>query len=103
METQLVNRYEANMNGVLLCYDSILITGTLPGACYASGMTSFLYSKVIRIFDYAKFAEPLRERIRACAQEVSKTAGIDIEHVNESHVRKEDLVAQGGYWNPNVS
>lgn len=53
METQLVNRYAVNMHGVLSCYDRILITGTLPGACYADGMTSFLYSKAIRIFDYA--------------------------------------------------
>ena len=41
METQLVNRYAANMRGVLSCYDRILITGTLPVACYAGGMTSF--------------------------------------------------------------
>jgi len=70
METQLVNRYAANMNGVLSCYDRVLIIGTLPGVCYAGGMTSFLFSRDIRIFDYAKFAEPLRERIRACAQEI---------------------------------
>jgi hypothetical protein len=60
-----------------------LITGTLPGACYAGGMTSFLFSKGIRIFDYAKFAEPLRERIRDCAQEVCKAAGIEIENVSK--------------------
>jgi len=94
METQLINRYEVNLNGVLSCYDRILITGTLPGACYAGGMTSFLYSQGIRIFDYAQFAEPLRERIRERAQEVCKAAGIEIEHVNKSHIRKEDLVAR---------
>jgi hypothetical protein len=71
-----------------------LIVGTLPGACYAGGISSFLFSKGIRIFDYAKFAEPLRERIRDCAQEVSKAAGIEIDHVSKSHIRKEDLVAR---------
>jgi len=94
METQLINRYEGNLNGVLSCYDRILITGTLPGACYAGGMTSFLFNKGIRIFDYAKFAEPLRERIRNCALEVSKCTGLEIEHVNTGHIRKEDLVAK---------
>jgi len=94
METQLINRYDANMNGVLSCYDRILIIGTLPGACYAGGMTSFLYSKGIRIFDYAQFAEPLRERIREGALEVCKAAGIEIEHINKNHIRKEDLVAK---------
>ena len=94
METQLINRYDANMNGVLSCYDRILIIGTLPGACYAGGMTSFLYNKGIRIFDYAQFAEPLRERIREGALEVCKAAGIEIEHINKNHIRKEDLVAK---------
>lgn len=92
METQLVNRYAANMHGVLSCYDRILITGTLPGACYADGMTSFLYSRGIRIFDYAQFAEPLRDRVRARALEVCAAAGLVIEHVSKSHIRKEELV-----------
>lgn len=92
METQLVNRYAVNMHGVLSCYDRILITGTVPGACYAGGMTSLLYSKGIRIFDYAQFAEPLRDRIRARAQEVCDAAGLEIEHVSKSHIRKEELV-----------
>ncbi len=94
METQLTKRYATNINGVLSCYDRILIIGTLPAACYAGGMTSFLFSKGIRIFDYAKFAEPLRERIRTRAQEICKAAGIEIEHVSKSHIRKEDLVAR---------
>ena len=32
----------------------MLIFGTLPGICYAGGMTSFLYSRQVRIFDYPK-------------------------------------------------
>jgi hypothetical protein len=79
---------------VLSCYDRIIVTGTLPGACYAGGMTSFLYSRGIRIFDYPKFAEPLRDRIRERASEVCQAAGIQIEHVNKGHIRKEDLVAR---------
>lgn len=92
METQLTIRYAKNMHGVLSCYDRIVVTGTLPGACYAPGMTSFLYSQGIRIFDYAQFAEPLRERVRSRALEVCAAAGLEIEHVSKSHIRKEDLV-----------
>ena len=92
--TTLTERYSANLHGVLSCYDRIIVTGTLPGACYAGGMTSFLYSRGIRIFDYARFAEPLRERIRERAQQVCEAAGVQIEHVNKSHIRKEDLVAR---------
>ncbi len=59
----LTDRYAANLHGVLSCYDRIIVTGTLPGACYAAGMTSFLYSRGIRIFDYPRFAEPLRDAL----------------------------------------
>jgi len=92
--TALTERYAANLYGMLSCYDRIIITGTLPGACYAGGMTSFLYSRGIRIFDYPRFAEPLRERIRQRAHEVCEAAGVQIEHVNKSHIRKEELVAR---------
>ncbi|HYE71053.1 MAG TPA: hypothetical protein VD932_05965 [Aquabacterium sp.] len=63
----LTSRYAQNLAGVLSCYDRILVTGTLPGACFAEGMTSFLTSRSMRIFDYPQFALPLRERLRANA------------------------------------
>lgn len=63
MNAPLLERYRDRIAGVLTCYDRIVITGTLPGACYAAGMTSFLNAKHIRIFDYPRFAEPLRDRI----------------------------------------
>lgn len=94
MTQSLTERYRDRLAGVLSCYDRIVITGTLPGACYAGGMTSFLYSRKIRIFDYARFAEPLRERIRSRAQEVCAEAGIEIEHINKPHIRKEEVVAK---------
>jgi len=90
----MVERYSANLHGVLSCFDRIIIVGTLPGACYAQEMTSFLYQRGVRIFDYPRFAEPLRERIRSRAQAVSTEAGIEIEHVSKSHIRKEELVAR---------
>jgi hypothetical protein len=90
----LVERYASNLHGVLSCFDRIIIVGTLPGACYAQGMTSFLYQQSIRIFDYPKFAEPLRDRIRDRAHAVCAEAGIEIEHVSKSHIRKEELVAR---------
>jgi len=94
MATTLAKRYAANLLGVLSCFDRILITGTLPGACYARGMTSFLNARGIRIFDYPRFAEQLRDRIRERALGVSNAAGVEIEYVSKSHIRKEDLVAR---------
>jgi len=94
MTQALVERYADRLHGVLSCYDRIVMTGTLPGACYAQGMTAFLYAKGIRIFDYPRFAEPLREALRERAQELAQSAGIEIEHIAKAHVRKEEVVAK---------
>jgi len=40
-EADLIERYAANLHGVLSCFDRILITGHAARACYAAGMTSF--------------------------------------------------------------
>jgi hypothetical protein len=93
MTTMLTDRYHDRLAGTLSCYDRIVITGTLPGACYAAGMTSFLNARHIRIFDYPRFAEPLRERIRAGAQALAAAQGAQIEHVAKAHIRKEEVVA----------
>ena len=61
----LTERYRADLLGALSCYDRMIVTGTLPGACYAGGMTGFLYSRHIKIFDYAKVFAGLCARASA--------------------------------------
>lgn len=91
----LTECYHADLLGVLSCYDRMIITGTLPDACYAGGMISFLNFCHIKISTTAKvFAGPWRERLHQHAHEVAEAQGISIEHVNKPHVRKEDLIAQ---------
>ena len=94
MRQPLTERYRERLAGVLSCYDRIIVTGTLPGACYAKGMTGFLSARQIRIFDYPRFAEPLRDRVRERAAELASAAGITIEHITKNHIRKEDVVAR---------
>jgi hypothetical protein len=94
MSNALLDRYDSRIAGVLACYDRIVITGTLPTVCYAEGMTKFLNAHHIRIFDYPRFAEPLRKRLREQAAALAATAGITIEHIGKKHVRKEAVVAE---------
>ena len=88
----LTTTYEKNITGVLGCFDRIILTGTLPQICYSQGMTSYLYSKGVRIFDYPKFAEPFKESLRANAEQIATDNNIKIEFVAKTHIRKEDLV-----------
>ena len=76
---------------MLGCFDRVLIFGTLPRICW---MTSFLFERKIRIFDYPKFAEPFRNRIRENAEKVAAEAGIEIEFIRKRNFRKEDRVKE---------
>jgi hypothetical protein len=93
MVSALIERYDDRISGVLSCYDRVVVTGTLPTVCYADGMTRFLYARQIRIFGYPDFAMTLRDKVREVAASVAAEAGVAIEHVAKSHVRKEAIVA----------
>jgi len=94
MSQSLTERYEDRIAGVLSCYDRIVITGTVPVICYAEGMTRFLYANGIRIFDYPEFAQTLRDRVRDRAAALASEAGLTIEHIAKSHIRKEEVVSR---------
>lgn len=90
----LTVKYNNQLSGVLKCYDRIVVSGTLPELCFSQGMTSYLYKRGIKIFDYPRFAEPFKERLRSNAEQIAKENGIEIEYVAKSHIRKEDLVGK---------
>ena len=89
----LTERYAKQIRGVLSCYDRVVIVGTLPGVCFADGMAAHLRSKGILIFDYPRFAEPLRDEIRENAERLAQEQGIEIEYIRSTHAfRKEDRI-----------
>jgi hypothetical protein len=97
----LTERYAEQICGVLSCFDRLVITGTIPGVCYADGMSSYLRSHDIRIFDYPRFAEPLREEIRQNAERVAQENGVEIEFIRASgsfrkEARIQEILAQRG-------
>jgi hypothetical protein len=90
----LTERYDGRIAGVLSCYDRVVITGTIPVICYAEGMTRYLHANGIRIFDHPEFAMELRDRVRDAAASLAAAAGVTIEHIAKSHIRKEEVVAR---------
>ena len=84
----LTERHADQIAGVLSCYDRILIFGTLPGVCFADGMTSYLYQHKIRIFDYPHFAEPFRNLLRENAALIAADNSLEIEHIRKKNFRK---------------
>ena len=94
MSQSLTERYNDRIAGVLSCYDRVVITGTVPVICYAEGMTRFLYTNGIRIFDYPQFAQTLRDCVRDRAAALASDAGLTVEHIAKSYIRKEEVVAR---------
>lgn len=95
MDTQLLTeKYSERLDGVLHCYDRVVLFGSLDPLCYAKGMTNYLYTHQIRIFDYAQFAEPLRDEIRSNAEAIAAEAGLNIEFIQQRDFRKEDRIAR---------
>jgi hypothetical protein len=90
----LTERYADKIRGQLSCYDRIVIQGTLPGLCYAQGMTTFLNINKIRIFDYPRFAEPLRNQLRDNAEKIAQDNGLQIEYIKKKNFRKEERIQQ---------
>lgn len=91
----LTERYKEQLAGVLSCYDRIIIQGTLPQWCYASGITSYFYEHQIKIFDYSSWAQPLRDSIRENAERLAAENGIEVEFVrSKKSFRKEARVKE---------
>lgn len=87
-----VERHNSKIKGVISCFDRIVLSGTIPGICYAQGMTSFLNAKGIRIFDFTQWADPLREEIRANAGKIAGDNDLEIEFIRKKNFRKEDRI-----------
>jgi hypothetical protein len=91
--TLLTDRYAEQIAGVVSCYDRLIIMGTLPGVCYAEGMAKHLRTRGIRLFDYARFVEPLHEEIRQNAERLAQEHGLEIEYIRSAHTfRKEERI-----------
>jgi DNA-binding transcriptional ArsR family regulator len=91
----LTDRYATRIRGVLSCFDRILVTGTLPAICHAQAFTRELNRRRIRIFDFTKFAEPLRDAIRENAERLARENGLTIEFIRKiGAFRKEDRIQE---------
>jgi hypothetical protein len=90
----LTERYAKQIRGVLSCWDRVVVTGTIPGICYADGMAAHLRALNVRLFDYPKFADPFRHEIRENAERLASENGLQIEFVRSKGFRKEARVQQ---------
>ena len=76
-----IEQHAHEIRGTLACFDRVVITGTLPDICHAQAMAGYLSARGTRLFDYARWAEPLRDELRAHAEQVAEAHGLTIEFI----------------------
>lgn len=96
-----IERHREEIAAVLSCFDRVIITGTLPEIAHAEAMARYLSKRHIRLFDYPRWAEPLRDALRQNTERLAEQAGLKIEFIgNYRAFRKEarikDMLAERG-------
>ena len=88
-----IERHGDKIAGTLSCFDRVVITGTLPDIGYAGAMAGYLSYHNIKLFEFPRWAEPLRDELRAHAEQLACEAGIEIEFIRRHKAfRKEDRI-----------
>ena len=91
----ITETYKNKIVGTIGCFDRVVLTGTIPYICYPQGMTSYLYSQNIRIFDYSKYMEQFRKQIIKNAEALAKSINMEkVEYVPKSSIRKEKIISK---------
>jgi hypothetical protein len=91
----LVQRYADQILGSLSCYDRVIVRGRIPELDYAKGMEILpARARGVYLFDFAKFAQPLREEIRDNAEALAAKHGINVQFIRHHEQRKEAIVAE---------
>jgi hypothetical protein len=88
----LVERHADKIKGVVSCYDRVVITGTLPDICHSRAIADHLTAQRVRLFDYPRWAQPLRDQIREHAERLAAEHGLEIEFIRRNNFRKEDRI-----------
>lgn len=77
----LTERRANEIRGTLSCFDRVIVGGTLPDICHAAALGRHLKEQRVRLFDLPRWAEPLRNDIRAHAERLAADHGLEIEFV----------------------
>jgi len=95
MTPTLIERYAHLIQGVLSCFDRIILSGTLTGVCFPEGMAGWMRRQDLLLFDYPRQMETFRELIRSTAERLAKEAGLQIEFIrNVGAFRKEARIKE---------
>jgi len=89
----ITTTHQSQINGLLYCYDRVIINATAGTFGYADGMSMFFNQQGYRIFDYANVFTPITEQIKENAERLARENGLEIEYIRKTQAfRKEDRI-----------
>jgi hypothetical protein len=95
MQNSFIQKYQDDIQGVISCYDRVLIRGTLHSVSHAGAMTNLMYRRGVLLKDYKTFVAPYRNQIHEQAKLLANQEDVPIIVIRKvKKVRKEDLVAK---------
>lgn len=95
MKNDFLAKYSNDIQGVISCYDRIVIRGTIRKISYPQGMNNHLYEKGIKLKDITEYTNPLRLELRDHVALIAESAEIEIKHIgNSKKIRKETYVKE---------
>jgi hypothetical protein len=98
--TAFFDRHSDKIKGIFSCLDRLVIQGTFPEICFPGAITTFFYMHGIKIFDFKKWAAPMRDEINETAKRIAQKNSIEIEFIRKKDFRKEkrvkEIIAQRG-------
>jgi hypothetical protein len=93
MKMLLTKTHQGEINGILYCYDRVLINVTAGTFGYPDGMGMFFSTHNYKVFDFAKVFTPVTEQIKANAERLANENGLEVEFIrNAKAFRKEDKI-----------
>ena len=95
MVSAFVERHHEMIQGEISCFDRVVITGSLPDIGHAQAMEAYLRYHKVLLKDYPRWAEPMRDEIRAHAERLAEEAGLSIEFIRTYQVVPQGTAYQG--------
>jgi hypothetical protein len=87
-----IQRHESKIIGMLSGFDRLLFRGTLRRLATANGLFGCIWALQVLLKDFGDWSARLTGQVREASEQLARDAGRPIIYVNDSSIRKEELV-----------
>jgi hypothetical protein len=90
----LVARYSELVDGVITCWDRVVIAGTIEELSHKNGLYSYFRRHELPIEHLERHFDDLNKQIRARAELLASEAGLEIDYIRRQDFRKDERIKE---------